>query len=36
MSRATRALSGAGCCTPYLSAAEYANANLGVPDESWG
>jgi acyl-CoA synthetase (AMP-forming)/AMP-acid ligase II len=30
------AVFGAGCCTPYLSAAEYANANLGVSDESWG
>ncbi len=25
------AVFGAGCCTPYLSAAEYANANLGGP-----
>ncbi len=25
------AVFGAGCCTPYLSAAEYANANLNGP-----
>ena len=28
------AVFGAGCCTTYLAAAEYANANLGGPTAS--